>query len=210
MANTRDVYLDAASAVVELLSKPEIEANWDNESVLEGFKVSALAGHLARSISLVHEYLEATVSGIMPVDAEVYIADMVEAVEVDPRLNEQIRERGAKESEGGPDKLVEQAANYISFLNEEFLRVASDRRVQVFKGRVMLLDEYLKTRLVEMVVYVEDLALSVGAGVGLPTEAMSIATDVVANAGRIRHGDLAFLRAMTRRERDDVEATRVL
>ena len=75
---------------------------------------------------------------------------------------------------------------------------------------MMLLDEYLKTRLVEMVVHVEDLALSVGTGVAIPIEAITIATDTVVAAGRTRHGDLAFLRSMTRRERDDIDATRVI
>ena len=60
-----------------------------------------------------------------------------------------------------------------------------------------------------MVVHVEDLALSIGAGVGLPTDAIAIATDTMVATARSRHGDLAVLRGMTRRERDDVNATRV-
>jgi len=84
------------------------------------------------------------------------------------------------------------------------------RRVTVFDHQVMLLDEYLKTRLVEFVVHAEDLALSIGSGVGLPADAIRLATDTAVAATRNKHGDLAFLRGLTRRERDTDNATRLL
>ena len=94
-------------------------------------------------------------------------------------------------------------------MRQALIEAPAGRHIQVLGNRVLLLDEYLKTRLVEMVVHTEDLTLSIGAGVGLPTDAITIATATIVRSARIRHGDLAFLRGMTRRERDDVNATRV-
>jgi len=92
-----------------------------------------------------------------------------------------------------------------------------DRRMPAVGGAVIGLDEFLRTRLVELAVHSEDLALSVGlpvtdAGVAEEgvAEAVAEAVDVMVGAARVRHGDAAVLRALTRRERDDVDALRVL
>jgi hypothetical protein len=75
----------------------------------------------------------------------------------------------------------------------------------------MLLDDYLPTRLVETVVHADDLAVSTGAArVDFDPRAFDVVIDVLVGTARGRHGDLAVVRALTRRERDDVEALRVL
>lgn len=86
------------------------------------------------------------------------------------------------------------------------------RRVAVAHrpGKELVLDEYLRTRLVEIAVHTEDLALSVGVAVRSPEAAVSMAIDLLVAAAVERHGDEAVLRALMRRERDLVEALRVL
>jgi hypothetical protein len=75
----------------------------------------------------------------------------------------------------------------------------------------MTLDEYLRTRVVELVVHADDLATSLGVELAPPRPATcSVAIDVLVGVARIRHGDLAVLRALTRRERDQAQALRVL
>jgi hypothetical protein len=75
----------------------------------------------------------------------------------------------------------------------------------------MLLDEYLRTRCVELVVHTDDIAISVGrpSTDGSPA-ATAIAVDLLTAAARRRHGDHAVLTALTRRERDASDAGRVL
>ncbi|MES2092386.1 MAG: hypothetical protein V4531_01065 [Actinomycetota bacterium] len=77
-------------------------------------------------------------------------------------------------------------------------------------GEELLLDEYLRTRLVELAVHTEDLALSIGVEVTSPAPAVSMAVDILVAAARERHSDQEVLRALTRRERDTVDALRVL
>ncbi|MFI9754601.1 hypothetical protein [Streptomyces collinus] len=56
----------------------------------------------------------------------------------------------------------------------------------------------------------DDLALSVGAHCRTPEATFAIAVDVLVAAARDRHGDQAVLHALARRERDALQALRVL
>ena len=110
----------------------------------------------------------------------------------------------------GRKELIEAANAALEALRDNLANEPAIRRIEVLECRVLLFDEHLKTRMVEMVVHVEDLALSIEARVVLPVDTIKTATDTMVAAGRMRHGDLDFLREMTRRERDDVDATRVI
>ena len=81
-------------------------------------------------------------------------------------------------------------------------RFSLDRRITVFGGHVMYLDEYLVTRLVELIVHGEDLAISLGIE---PPEWPGSATDLVlatlVEAAAIKHGPSALITALSRRER---------
>ena len=71
--------------------------------------------------------------------------------------------------------------------------------------------ELLRTRCVELTVHTTDLAISVGVSdPGGNDDAVRIAVDLLTAAARQRYGDRAVLTALTRRERDDLDAGRVL
>ena len=114
-------------------------------------------------------------------------------------------------SAGGYEAL---AARFEEELHHLKLRLAGepeDRRIRVFKDLVLLLDDYLVTRIVELVVHSDDLAVSLGTATpDFPPEASALAIEVLVDVALLRHGDLGVLRALTRRERDDIEALRVL
>ena len=83
--------------------------------------------------------------------------------------------------------------------------------MQVYGDLVLILDDYLVTRLIELVVHGDDLAASLAVTpppLNAPATGLVIATLV--EVARIRHGDPAVLRALTRRERDVVGALRVI
>jgi hypothetical protein len=88
-----------------------------------------------------------------------------------------------------------------------------------YYGAFVSADEYLRGRCVELAVHVEDLELSVGLGPGVtatdrvpepPDDLVRGAIDVLVAAAVVRHGAPAVLRALARRERDQVQALRVL
>jgi hypothetical protein len=64
------------------------------------------------------------------------------------------------------------------------------------------LDGFLVTRLVELLAHADDLAASAGIPTpDLPPDAVILVTSCLTDVARRRHGDLAVLRTMARRER---------
>jgi hypothetical protein len=73
----------------------------------------------------------------------------------------------------------------------------------VFAGKVMRLDDYLATRIVEQVVHLDDLARSLNIDPWPnPPGAEAIVIQFGAEVGRLRHGGTAMLRALYRGEPD--------
>jgi hypothetical protein len=65
------------------------------------------------------------------------------------------------------------------------------------------------TRMVELVAHTDDLAVSVGLEPPPPDpDAATLVVHCLVDVARRRHGDLAVVRALTRRERDVVDALR--
>jgi hypothetical protein len=75
-------------------------------------------------------------------------------------------------------------------------------RIQI-SGRVLPFPAYLATRVVELVVHADDLACSVDLEARPPQAAIEIAIQTMVDAARLVHGDVAVLRALTRRERTE-------
>jgi hypothetical protein len=121
-----------------------------------------------------------------------------------------IRARGEEFASGGPDALM---ANFAEARAALAVRVPSEppeRLLRVVNGIVIRLDDYLRTRLVELVVHADDLAISIG--VPPPTVSPTLTDEIITHlvaVARRRHGDPAVIRALTRRERDGVEALRI-
>jgi hypothetical protein len=111
----------------------------------------------------------------------------------------------------GRDALLARLDEVMTRLRERLEVEPDDRLVEVFKGLVLLVDDYLLTRLVELTIHIDDLAVSVGIDTPvLPPLATDAAIGVLVDVGRLRHGDISVLRAMARRERDEMEALRVM
>jgi hypothetical protein len=121
-----------------------------------------------------------------------------------------VRARGEAVAEGGPDALLalrdETAARLAQALEEE----TPDRLVKVFGGIVMRVDDYAVTRLVEVLVHTDDLATSIGLErPAFHAEAVRLAIRHLVDVACVRHGDWPVLVALSRRERDAVDALRV-
>jgi hypothetical protein len=69
------------------------------------------------------------------------------------------------------------------------------------KGWILSTECYVATRVVELVVHADDLACSVGLEATPPQAALDVSVSTMVEAARSVHGDLAVLRALTRRER---------
>lgn len=210
----RDVFLSACESCRAVLGSTEVEAAWDRASALDHLTVGALAGHLARAVTSVDTYLDLPVAVDAPgLDAPGYFLSIDGLVGDDPHseLHLAIRRRAEEESARGHAGVLERWDTTVPRLATRFDEAAADRRVRVLGDRVLSLDEYLVTRLVELLVHTDDLAASVRIErPAFPPAAESAVIECLVEIARRRHGSAAVITAMTRRERDTTHALRVL
>lgn len=207
-----EAYGAGADVAVELLTSDAVAQAWDDDAVLDGMTVGEVAAHLARSVLQVEWYLDGPLTpDAAPVDAADYYADLSGTTDATSELNTGVRARSAETAAAGRDALVRDVTAARRRLRVRLPHEPDDRRMTVrHHGHTLLLDEYLATRCVELAVHTEDLALSVGSAVRAPATTTAVAVDVLVAAARRRHGDVAVLHALARRERDDVDALRVV
>ena len=211
MADARAAFLDAASTAVQLLERRELAERWQQDSVLPQFAVAALAGHLQRGMTTVEQYLDGPEPDEAGISAARYFHTVIRSADINDPAHQAIRGRGAEAAAGGPAALASEARAALARLSPRLSEIGAGRRLRVAGGLVMTLDEYLRTRVVELVVHADDLAASLGVELAPPRpDTCAVAIDVLVGVARIRHGDLAVLRALARRERDPVQALRVL
>jgi Mycothiol maleylpyruvate isomerase N-terminal domain len=211
MGDALPAFLDAAATAVHLLERPELAEHWAEGSVLREYSVAGLAGHLFRGMSTVERYLDEPEPGEVGISAASYFDTVIRSADISDPAHQAIRARGEEAAAGGPAALAGDARAALERLTSRLASEGPGRQVRVAGGLVMTLDEYLRTRVVELVVHADDLAASVAVAPVPPQPATgTVAIDVLVGVARIRHGDLPVLRALARRERDTVGALRVL
>jgi hypothetical protein len=204
-------FLDAASTAVRLLERPELAERWGQDSVLPQFSVAALAGHLLRGMTTVGDYLDGPEPSENGISAASYFLTMLGSAGLSDPASQAVRTRGDEAAAVGPAALASDARAAFARLPSRLAGAGSRRCLRVAAGLVMTLDEYLRTRVVELVVHVDDLATSLGVELApLQPSTCKVAVDALVDVARLRYGDLAVLRALARRERDQVDALRVL
>lgn len=200
----RTAFLDAADSTIQLLSEPAVAAAWDKPSALPDWQVSGLAGHLARQILAVPLLLaEAAPPGApIPVLEHYARVDWIDTG-MDSPTNAGIRADGQAEASGGIAELIERTTSTLAELRGTIPRQPADRIVHLPWGPWSLsLDDLLLTRLLEIVVHSDDLAVSVGiASPTLPGGAVDPVLRLLLELSVRRHGPTTVLRALSRSER---------
>jgi hypothetical protein len=181
MTSTRDDFLATARSAADLLREPAIAAAWNTPSALEKFSVAGLAGHTAYQILSAQQAL-AEPTPTLPTISLLEHYGRVQWIDagLDDEINVRIRHGGEEVAAGGPAALLQ----------------------RVDAALTMLLDDLLVTRMMELVVHCDDLAVSVG--IATPTLPQSAVDTVIALLSRLavrRHGQTAVLRALSRAER---------
>ncbi|MFN8036290.1 MAG: maleylpyruvate isomerase N-terminal domain-containing protein [Acidimicrobiia bacterium] len=206
----RATYLEAATTAVNLLANPAVGGRWDEPSACDGMSVGALAAHLSRSLTQVEAGLAEPVPTGRLVDAvEYYMSIADQLLEPGSDVNRSVVARAEAQAAPGCSAVVARARDVLARLREELDAAAPDRTV-VALGQPMLLDEYLRTRVVELVVHLDDLGVSLGIEpVVVAPAAHGEALALLLAIARERSGDLMVLRALTRRDRTTGDPLRV-
>lgn len=203
----RNAFLQAAGEANALVGRRDLGDRWHEPSTLAELEIGALAGHLARAVLTVHWYLDMPEPDPPTISAGEYFATVT--ADVDSEANVAIRERAVDAAKGGWARLYLDLGNALDHLRRRLPDERADHRIPT-GDRGLLLDEYLRTRIVELVLHVGDLCRSLDIPVPAMPEATRIAIGVLLDTALIRHGATGVLHALARRELDTMDALRVL
>ena len=201
----RDAFLETANEALELLRSRDVERAWDQPSALRELTVGALGAHLGRAILTVEFYLAVEIPTLTPrlVTADEYFDTGTKlSRDISDELNIVIRARSIEAAARGHETVVTELATSLQHVDAALQTLPADHVIIVIHDLAMLLDEYLVTRMVELVVHIDDLSVSVGRD----TPDMSPVTSACAlgclfATARRRHGDIDVMRALARTER---------
>lgn len=175
---------------------------------------AGLAGHLVRGMTTVNAYLDAPLeaSDRVLLDAPGYLISIDGLNEdITSDLHASIRARGEAMASDGWEALLDRWDEGTAILLDRLVTEPADRTVVVLEGRRMRLDDYLVTRMVELLVHVDDLCASLDiAAPSFERDTANLVIGCLVEVARRRHGDAAVIVALTRRERDQTQALRVL
>ena len=197
----RALVVEAVGAAAVLIARDEVAARWDEPSALDGMTVGALAAHLVRAAGATLAYLDRTDPTTRPGSALLTPVTYFHAA-IDSPIHERIKEVSASEATVGPAELAAQSARVAATMRVRLGDEPEDRLVAALGGRMLLLDDFCRTRLIEVLFHLDDLAASIG----MPcpetsVEGRTIVVDILLGIARVQHGDWEVLRALAREER---------
>lgn len=202
MGHIRQAYLTAAASAVTLLEEPGVAAAWGKPSALTEFSVAGLAGHLAQQLVRVDGALAAPDAGEPVGLLEHYTRSPWVQAGLDHESNVNIRRGGEEVAADGPAALAGRARELLDRQRATLPGEPEDRVVALPAGWSLRLDDFLVTRLVELVVHADDLASSVGLETPeLPAEVVDPVVETLARLAVHRHGATAVIRTLSRSER---------
>lgn len=204
MTGIRDAYLRAAASAAALLDDPAVAASWDAASALPEFSVAGLAGHLARQVVAVPRVLGQPVPAGQPVTLlDHYSRVPWVGAALDDEANAAIRRDGEVEAAGGAAAMAARIGVVVDALRAALPAEPGGRLVHPsWVSWTLTLDDFLITRMMEIAVHSDDLALSVGiATPPLPAAVLDPVFTLLTGLAVRRHGPTALLRALSRSER---------
>ncbi|MBT0768370.1 hypothetical protein KIH74_05510 [Kineosporia sp. J2-2] len=208
---TDDVYrydatfLQALPPVRSLIAEPALPGRWEQESVLAKMSVGALANHLHRNVELAGALLtEPTTFPLLAGGADEHYARAAWVTTTSPDDPENDRGDYDALARLGVEALRETtAATDVHSLFTE--GGGLDRAGLPWQGWALRRDEFLLTRMVEIVVHTDDLALSLGVPTPeFPDDVLLPVVHLLTRLSVRRHGQSAVVGALSRRERQRV------
>ncbi len=204
----RGLFVETASRVIGFVEQESVAALWSEQSSLVGYSIGGLAAHLCRAIVTVDGYLTEGMRKTTPNStlspAEYFLSALGDHDPIDSDHHHGIRQRSADMAASGVGDVVDAARDAIGRLSVSLPVAGTPFVVSVFGGLEMDLDDYLRTRLVELCVHSDDLQVAVGGvTVELSDEAWAVTRGVLSDLAAMRLGERRLALALSRRERTE-------
>ena len=199
-------FLRAASISLELIGRLEVSDGWQRPSALPKMSVGALACHLGRQTVRAAELLpvETDVAPLDSAAAHYDRAAWVTARSPDDPPND--RSTDDTEAALGVSALEHRAVKALEMVQGLFAANSAREVVLIpWQGWSLRRDDFLLTRLLEVVVHTDDLAVSVGVTTPeFPDDVFTPVQDLLIRLAVGRHGQSAVIGTLTRRERSRI------
>jgi hypothetical protein len=200
----RSAYLGAATSAADLLGDLAVADAWDLPSALPDMTVGALASHLAGQLITVRDLLSAPPPAGAPIPLlEHYARARWVGADHEDEVNVSIRGGAEETAEGGPGALGSKVADVLDRLPDVLGQGREPDVVLIpWQGWALSVDDFLVTRMMEITVHSDDLAVSVDiATPDLTEQVLSPVLQLLASLAVRRHGQPAVVRALSRAER---------
>lgn len=204
MSQIRKLYLEAADAAAHLIAEPEVAAHWTDASALTELSVGGLAAHLAGQIFFIPGVLAEPIPAEPAISLHEYYAQSSWiGSDLETPFNKGIRTSGEKDAADGPAALAARVRECVGELKTTLPNVESRTvRRPTWGPYSVAFDDFVASRLFEIVVHCDDLAYSVGLPTPqFPAPAVELVVDILSRIAVRRHGAVDVLRALSRAER---------
>ena len=203
MTDLREAFVAAADHALALLRRQEVAAAWARPSALPEWSVGGLAAHLANQVPTALRLLTAEPgSDPIPVEEHYARAAWVTA-SLEDEVNAGIRAAGDEQAAAGVAELIDGVGRARAALPTVLAGTPADRPVLIpWQGWSLVRDDFLTTRMTEIVVHGEDLAASTGLTTPpLPVDLLDPVLRLLTRLSVRRHSQAAVVAALTRSER---------
>jgi len=200
-ADVRGLVVDAVHAAARLIAAPATAERWNEPSALDGMTVGALSAHLVRAAGSTLAYLDRTPTDARP-DGELLTPITYFRAAVEAPIHDQIKDVSADEAAIGPEKMTAKCHRLVDDLRARLAAEPTDRLVGALGGRMLSLDDFCRTRFIEVLLHIDDLAVSTGQPrPALDPRGPAAVVSILVGIARDRHGDWGLLHALARAER---------
>jgi len=196
----------AAAVALEQIQRSEVRDQWLLPSALPKMSVGALACHLGRQVVRAAELLPVAtdIPPLDSVDTHYHQAAWVMSTSPDDPPNN--RSTDEAEAAHGAAALADQCSAALQTVRRLLTGGTAQDVVAIpWQGWSLRRDDFLLTRMLEIVVHADDLALSVGVRTPeFPGEVFAPVRDLLVRLAVRRHGQSAVISALARSERTQV------
>lgn len=206
VADAAEGFLVSAQSAVTLLAEDAVGARWDEPSALADLSVGGLASHLAVQVSSVRDALLAARLEVEeePIPLlEHYTRAAWARGSHDDEANVSIRTKAEEQAHSGHAALMESVQTALDDVARLLAEEAEPRVVRMPSwGWALAFDDFLVTRMMEITVHGDDLAVSIGVQPPLlPPSVLEPVLSLLVGVAVLRHGQAAVVRTLARAER---------
>ncbi len=206
---TVEAFFLAADFAMEVVERPEVATDWGKPSLVEGYSVGGIVGHmasvLARTETLILEPEPKKVNWLGP---EIFYGDsrICDSEDLKSGLPAFLLADGERRALAGHSNVVESMKRSLAELNVQVEKIPKTKLVPLvaFRNGATDVQTYLETRCVELVVHVDDVVTSIGLESmyhKLPKKVGDVVIRVLTCVSRTMVDDINVIRAFTRPER---------